>query len=395
MAPRAKKTKAWSYSAGARGENRVRVYQRPGQGLWIDFRDEQGKRCRHPLDLPDREAAKAHADTVAAKFRREAKRQPRELTLAALVEKYQEEVTPQKSAIVQAHDRRAFALFLAFYGPNRKPETLSRRDLDAFVTARRSGALRPAGGTKRPVRDRAIEQNLQLLNALLNWGAQAGDGRGGYLLERNPLKGLPVPREASPQRALLTPAQYAAVRREGAAMSPRLECLVVLAWLTGHRMNSIRQLRWSDVDLDGARIHWRGETDKIGLDHWNPLSTEAVAILRRERSRAPAIGDAWIFTAARDASQPLSRDAAANLWKRIAERAALPTGERYGWHSCRRAFANRHRKVALRDLQDLGGWRSAQTVLSVYLRPDEAAQREALDGETTIHAARAVEGDSR
>lgn len=395
MAARAKKAKGWSYSAGERGRTRVRVYERRGYGFWIDFRDEQGKRCRHPLHLGDREAAKAHADDVAAKYRREAKRQPAELTLRALIDSYEREVTPGKSAGVQAHDRRAFAMFLAFFRADRKPSTLSRRDWDAFISARRSGAVRPHGSRRRTVRDRIIEQDLQLLNAVLNWATQAKDERGHYYLERNPLKGLPLPTEASPQRALLTPAQYEAVRREAAATSPRLECLVVMAWLTGHRMNSIRQLRWSDVDLDVGRILWRGEADKIGLTHTNPLHTEAVAILRRERSRASAIGDAWIFPSARDASKPLSRDAAANLWKRLAVRAGLPSGERYGWHSCRRAFANRLRKAPLRDLQDLGGWKTAQTVLTVYLRPDEAAQREALEGDTTIHAARAVEGESR
>jgi hypothetical protein len=83
------------------------------------------------------------------------------------------------------------------------------------------------------------------------------------------------------------------------------------------------------VDLEGSRIHWRDEADKIGLDHWNPLHPAAVAILKRERSRSQAIGDAWIFAAAREASKPLSADAVANPWKRLAVKAELPTGQRY------------------------------------------------------------------
>jgi hypothetical protein len=68
-----------------------------------------------------------------------------------------------------------------------------------------------------------------------------------------------------------------------------------------------------------------------------------------------------------------------NLWKRLAVKAKLPTGERYGWHSCRRAFANRYRRALLRDLQDLGGWKTSATLLTVHLRADESAQREALE----------------
>jgi hypothetical protein len=41
-------------------------------------------------------------------------------------------------------------------------------------------------------------------------------------------------------------------------------------------------------------------------------------------------------------------------------------------------FANALRDVPLRELKDLGGWKSERTVVAVYLRPDEQAQRTAL-----------------
>ena len=58
--------------------------------------------------------------------------------------------------------------------------------------------------------------------------------------------------------------------------------------------------------------------------------------------------------------------------------AGIPAGERYGWHSFRRAFANALRNVPLRDLKDLGGWKTEQTVVAVYLKVDEQSQRTAL-----------------
>jgi len=35
------------------------------------------------------------------------------------------------------------------------------------------------------------------------------------------------------------------------------------------------------------------------------------------------------------------------------------------------AFANALRNVPLRELKDLGGWKSEKTLITVYLRPDE------------------------
>lgn len=375
-------TGAWSYRAGAKGENRVRVFERVGSarkaGIWIDYRDEAGRRHREPLHLTDREQAKLKADEIAAAFRRDGASRTADLTLATLIEMYEREVTPDKSTGVQKYDRRTFGLFLRFFGRDRRPKTLSRREWDAFTKARRSGKLRPPKADEGPVGGQVLEHDLKLLNAILNWATQAGDGRGGFLLERNPVRGLPIPREESPQRAMLNDAQYLAVRKAASAIGGREECFVVLAWETGHRSASIRQLRWSDVDLAAGRIHFRGENDKIGHDHWNPLHAEAVAVLKREQARLPAIGDAWVFPAARDATKALPRDTVQRLWQRLASAAKIPEGERYGWHSFRRAFANRYRRAPLRDLQDLGGWKSSATLMKVYLRSDEAAQREVL-----------------
>lgn len=56
----------------------------------------------------------------------------------------------------------------------------------------------------------------------------------------------------------------------------------------------------------------------------------------------------------------------------------MPQGQRFGWHSLRRQFASELRNTNLRDLCDLGGWKSINTVLTCYVRPDEEAQRSTL-----------------
>jgi hypothetical protein len=91
-------------------------------------------------------------------------------------------------------------------------------------------------------------------------------------------------------------------------------------------------------------VTWRAETDKIGYEH----------------------------------TTPLTRDAAMHYWKRLAAGAGLPTGARYGWHSCRRKFATELKQTNLKDLRALGGWKGAATLLTCYVTPDEGTQGEAL-----------------
>jgi integrase len=368
---------AWSYIAGEKGRNRVRVYERGGYGIWIDYRTEDGSRERHSLGHADHQRAKLEADEIAARFSRAAARPAATVTLRTLFDIYEREVTPQKAPNTQAYDRRILPLFLKAFGTDRRPETLNRRDWDSYIQRRRCGQLAPANSSGEAVRDRVIEQDLKLLLAVLNWAERAGSNRGSYLLDRNPLKGLEIPKEQSPRRPILSGEQFLKLRAGAKSMSCRAELFAVLAWYTGHRSASIRQLRWSDIDLEGARIHWRGEVDKIGYDHWNPLHPVAAEVLKLERSRVAAIGDGWVFDVK---GEPLSRQGVRSLWRRIAEKAGIPDTERHGWHSCRRAFANGLRHASLRDLKDLGGWKSEQTVVSVYQQPSESAQREALLG---------------
>jgi integrase len=70
-----------------------------------------------------------------------------------------------------------------------------------------------------------------------------------------------------------------------------------------HRMNSVRQLRKEDVDLQAGRVHWRGEFDKTGRELVTPLSPEAVEAIRN----APPVLSPWLIAAETDPSRPVSR----------------------------------------------------------------------------------------
>ena len=226
--------------------------------------------------------------------------EPEPLTLKTLFDIYREEVTPTKAKRSRRYERAAMAMFLKFFGRHRKPATLSQRDWDRFIRARRAGRIGPSG---RPVSNRTIEYDLKFLLAVLNWAARSRDEEGRLLLESNPLRGLKTPKQKNPARVLVTDAEYQALLKVSLQMDWRFRVALVIAHETGHRIGAIRQLRWSDIDMEGRTIRWRAEHEKTGHEHRTPVTAEALAALEEARRRNPGIGDALLFPAPGDPSK--------------------------------------------------------------------------------------------
>ena len=162
-------------------------------------------------------------------------------------------------------------------------------------------------------------------------------------------------------------------------MDWRFRMVLMLAHETGHRIGAIRQLRWSDIDLEAGVIRWRGEHEKTGYEHRTPVSAEALAVLEEARREHPGIGDAPLLPAPKDPSQCMSRSLARDWWEKAQELAGLEPKRGGGWHSLRRKFASDLMNQPLKVLCELGGWKTAQTVLQCYQRADEGRLREALE----------------
>jgi integrase len=390
---RTKRKQLWSYSAGHYGRNRVRVFERPERGdvlLQYTERDTDGtlRPKRVTLGRCTRGVARAKADEVAARFlSAPAKSEPEPVTLQALFDIYGREVSPQKGDSKRQHDERSARMFVRFFGAERDPRTLSRREWDRFIADRRRGGIAPTkSGKGKAVGDRMVGYDLAFLRAVLNWATTASDDRGGVLLERNPLKGLTLPTEDSPVRSVIAAEQYEVLREAARNLGQDVELMLVIVHETGHRIGSVRRLRWSDIDLDRRMIRWRAENDKIGFAHETPLSKEAVELLTRAQRAQAVIGDAWVFPSPGDESKPCSRHLARDLFERLRDRAQLPKGQRYGWHSLRRKFASELKAIPLKDLAHLGGWKDPATILKCYQKPDEATQRAALEQRQTLRA---------
>ncbi|MYE44160.1 MAG: site-specific integrase, partial [Acidobacteria bacterium] len=358
-----------SYGAGEWGRNRVRVFPDPKTGLFqLEWR-ENGRRLSRSLKHRDWRRAKRQADEFAAGFidapngKAEAKREP--LTLDKLFEIYGEEVTPTKAEASQRSDRAATRMFLRFFGRGRSPETLSQRDWDRFIKARRSGRVGPSG---RPVSDRTIEHDLKFLIAVLNWASKSRDERGKLLLASNPLRGLRTPTEKNPTRVVLSEEEYQALLGVSQEVDWRFRVALVLAHETGHRIGAIRQLRFSDIDFEGGVVRWRAEHEKTGYEHRTPVTAEALAVLHEARERSSGHEDAPVLPAPRDPSKSAGRSLVRVWWYRAQSLAGLEPKRGRGWHSLRRKFASDLMDQPLKVLCELGGWKTAKTVLECYQR---------------------------
>ena len=370
------------YSAGEWGRNRVRIFPDPKTGNFqIEWR-ENGRRLTRSLKHRDWARAKRQADQFAAGFidapemngKKDAEPEP--LTLGRLFDSYGEEVTPTKGERARQHDGTTMEMFLRFFGRDRDAATLSQRDWDRFIGARRAGRIGISG---KPVSDRTIEYDLALLMAVLNWAARSKDERGRPMLERNPLKGLRKPREKNPTRVVLTEEEYEALLEVSREVDWRFRTALVLAHETGHRIGAIRKLKWSDIDFEGEAVRWRAKHEKTGYEHTTPVTAEALAALEEARAWSAGTGGGPVLPAPTDASRCVGRSLVGYWWKKAQNLAALEPKRGRGWHSLRRKFASDLMNVPLKVLCELGGWKEAQTILRCYQQADEVQLRTALD----------------
>ena len=375
-----------SYSAGEWGRNRVRVFPDPKTGLLqIEWR-ENGRRLSRSLKHRDWVRAKRQADEAAAGFavhepNGKAEAEPEPLTLERLFEMYGDEVTPTKGERTRRRDSVASAMFLDFFGPDRRPATLSQRDWDRFIRARRAGG---AGRSGQPVGNRTIAWDLTFLTAVLNWAARSRDEEGRLLLDSNPLRGLRKPVEKNPNRVVLTEDEYRALLGVSRKVGWRFRVALVLAHETGHRIGAIRKLRWPDIDFGDRTIRWRAEHEKTGYEHTTPLTAEALAVLEEARGMVRGTKNGPVLPSSSDAAKCTNRVSAFLWWKKAQNLAGLEPKPGRGWHSLRRKFATDLMELPLKVLCELGGWKNPQTVLRCYQQADAGQLRKALESRPRV-----------
>lgn len=289
------------------------------------------------MPLPDaRNAARAvklevaqgrspHAEKMDARAQAIAARAAKPMTLVDGLDAYEKDVLARRSPSETSrrqtihYARKAIALMEA--------DELAVGRLD--VAAIRN-LVRTMDGSAAEVR-----HVYGALSRFCGWMAEEG------LIDANPCDGLPRRQRPKPSKARDHVPSLAELKAVWAAVEdepPNVRDLVRLLLLIPLRRDEAAGLRWSEVDLNRARILIAAERMKNGEAHELPLAEQALAILTA-RKPANAKGSDLIF--------PTSESTAYTGWTRLFGRLrkALGQGEakresRFSLHDVRRGFAS-------------------------------------------------------
>ena len=300
--------------------------------------------------------------------------------------------TPKKSPSEQQADNRRAKLWTAFVSTAKDLSKLTLREWDAFIEARRTGAL-DASGTVVPenkrqlVRDGTVAADLVFLKSVLNWATRWQDNQARYLMRENPARGFPIPAEKNPRRPLATQDRFEKVR----AVADQVMTVVLrrkkqhkersylpevldLVNGTGRRISAILALRAEDLRLDQGKfgtIRFPADTDKTGKEWVVPISKEVRVALDRILVDRPVIGKGYLFPAVNDPSRPVAKEVV-SAWLLKAEKlAGVPKQEGSLWHAYRRKWATERKHLPDVDVAAAGGWSEVNTLKQVYQQADQ------------------------
>lgn len=297
----------------------MRVYRRTKDGpLYVatydpTLRGGTGGDRRCSLGHQDEQAAKAYADELTKELRRSNGRIPETPTAGRIFDLYKEHRTPDKCHETQKEDARQHELWTRMLGSDFDLSKLSRREWDKVVRQRRSGAIdgrgRPVVKDRRKVSDRTVQSDLVSLRSVCRWATEYRDDSGRLLLDRDPTRGLTMPRERNPNRPVATHDRVDAIRKQYRKPTMRIERggkrNVVESYLpevfeivvgTGRRISAVCGLRYEDLDLEPSAeapwgaIVWPSDTDKMKRAVALP---DQSARARGTRGRDPQTPSCW------------------------------------------------------------------------------------------------------
>ena len=130
----------------------------------------------------------------------------------------------------------------------------------------------------------------------------------------------------------------------------------------------------------------RPHRDEGEYEHRTPMTAEALPVLEEARTQNPGIGDIPLLPAPKDPSVCVGRSLVSDWWNRAVARVGLELKRGCGWHSLRRKFASDLMNQPLKVFCELGGWKTAQTVLQCYQRADQDRLRKALEDRRRVRS---------
>lgn len=419
--------RGWARSLGQRGV-RVRLFQKRKNGnfyraIWISGAGTDEK-CLFTSDR--REAEKLGLELVArvtlGETGADADVSPF-LSVSRVLNRYMTESAAflDNGELAKSDARTRAGILISFFGQVRDVRNLGADDVTRFTAARLSGGIvyKTEGGngnkSTAPVRMRSVEADLKLLYAALKWATTVRVGVNGRLLESHPLQGVRRPREQNPKRPIASWDRFVKARKAAKDLASeaesraraaseaertsaermhlrwiRAELALVLLEATGRRSGSIRQLRWEDIHLDQAEIRWRAEADKRRQEWWTPLPAGLLADLKAFKARLGTEGG-WLFPADKRPSVPMDRNVFARTILALERRAGLPKLDGGLLHAFRRKWATERKRLPLKDVAAVGGWKDVGTLLACYQQADRETMLAVMDVSAKVSGGSVVE----
>lgn len=132
-----------------------------------------------------------------------------------------------------------------------------------------------------------------------------------------------------------------------------LSDMAAFSLLTGLRKANVAGLKWRNVDLVRRHAFVSASQSKTNKAIPVPLSTEAVAIIRKQMGKHME----FVFTYQ---GKPI-KQCGTRAWRNALKRSGI---EDFRWHDLRHTWASWHVQngTSLYELQRLGGWSSYETV---------------------------------
>ena len=375
-----KHRKCWTKSLGERGR-RVRLYEDRRGGPIMRSVFINGKEVRKSLGHRDKEKAVQQVyQLLTALHANENALDEQSLTLGLLKDLYVESPAHlSKKARTQRDEGRTLRRVVEWLGKTRRIETLSDSDVKRYTMARRQGATTPPGGEGgRPVGDRTIGADLEMLLRALRWAVRERKTSGERLLKENPLIGVRLPSEKNPKRPVMQHDEYLKLLEVAERVHPLLKLALIVAEGTGRRLSAWRNLFWDDVDFDVGTIRRRAAHDKKGYEQVVPMSNAVRDALTAARRAQKSIGNTPVFPAPKDASRPCSADLMGGWLRKAYQLAVLTPQPRGMWHPIRRKWATERKGYPVKDVAAAGGWRDEGTMLKSYQQADAETIRQVV-----------------
>jgi integrase len=415
--PQSKKPATWSKLITEHGVT-VRIFERAGiiyrsvklgrvESAAGNVRTKQNVRS---LGHGDRTLAEEQARELCEELKvtqlTEAKKG--KATLGEVFAAYRQHRLPNLSRDRQSFAESRLALFAKAWGRDLPLSHMCQAHADKYTRLRKSGELIPPGIARQErasyaVRNGTIDSDFRWLASVFNWARshKVGERR---LLPENPMDDMEWQKEKNKRRPVATHARFLRTLEHADAVDAqgRFRCILTLARHTGRREAAVCSLRLDSLLLSQDRIaarlaelgkdeglaahmpagaiHWRGETDKEGVDRVTPLSSAAREAVDVYLRRYKAVGAVPLFPSNVDAMAPVTTSTATAWLLRAEKRAGLPKLAGGMYHPYRRLWASERAHMPDMAVAEGGGWKSADVMRASYQRASPEALLAAVEG---------------